>query len=225
MKLFLLNSGFGRWVHFTTRAGTGTISLMLELDTVYTLSTVLTATKAGGRTLHIPPSAPFPLPYNDDFEGSRLSGPGRYWSDMDGGFEIATSASDFQNKVLKQTVTKKACCNFIGSLDGPMPLSILGSSAWENVRASISIALPPPSSPTGAEAWGVFGVRAKFSAGSFFHGGLGTPTGVFMALSQEGWALIDGIASKQPWLPCKPPGCLDSGSFVHPNVTWHRIMV
>lgn len=147
---------------------------------------------------------------------------------MDGGFEIAMSASDPHNKVLKQTVLKKACCNFINSLDGPMPLSILGSSAWENVQASISIALPAPqSSSTGnSEEWGVFGLRAKFAAGSFFHGGLGTPfDGVFMAVSRNGWALIDSIGAKQPWLPCKPPNCLASGSLPRPGATWHRVMV
>jgi hypothetical protein len=184
---------------------------------------VLTATKAGGRMPDIPASAPFPLPYSDDFEASALSSPGRYWSDMDGGFEIAMSASDPHNKVLKQTVTKKACCNFIKSLDGPMPLSILGSSAWENIQASISIWLPISTGGNGE--WGVFGLRGKFRAGSFFQGGLGTPSGVFVAVSRKGWALIDGIAAQQPWLPCKPPSCLDSGSFPSSDAAWHRVMV
>lgn len=204
-------------------SSTGKVSLTLEQDTIYTLSTVLTATKAGGRMPDIPASAPFPLPYSDDFEASALSSPGRYWSDMDGGFEVAMSASDPHNKVLKQTVTKKACCNFIKSLDGPMPLSILGSSAWENIQASISIALPISTGGNGE--WGVFGLRGKFHAGSFFHGGLGTPSGVFVAVSRKGWALIDGIAAQQPWLPCKPPSCLDSGSFPGSDAAWHRVMV
>lgn len=209
------------------RAGTGTIRLALEPDTIYTLSTVLTATKAGGRAPQIPPSASFPLPYSDNFEESALSSPGRYWSDMDGGFEIAMSKSDPYNKVLKQTVAKKACCNFINSLDGPMALSILGSSTWENIRASISIALPvpPSSSPGNADEWGVFGLRGKFRAGSFFQGGLGTPDGAFIAVSRKGWALIDSIGAKQPWLPCKPPNCLASGSLPRPGATWHRVMV
>ena len=209
-------------------SSTGKVSLTLEQDTIYTLSTVLTATKAGSLMPEIPASAPFPLPYSDDFDASALSAPGRYWSDMDGGFEIAMSASDPHNKVLKQTATKKACCNFIQSLDGPMPLSILGSSAWENIQASISIALPTPqqsSTAAGIEEWGVFGLRGKFRAASFFQGGLGTPSGVFVAVCRKGWVLIDGIGAKQPWLPCKPPSCLDSGSFPSSDAVWHRVKV
>lgn len=48
----------------------GEIKLVVEPDTVYTLSTVQTANKAGDkRSVSIPPSSPFPLPFSDDFEG------------------------------------------------------------------------------------------------------------------------------------------------------------
>jgi galactosylceramidase len=164
----------------------GKAAITVDPDAIYTLTTVRTASKAGGNPLVIPPSAPFPLPYSDDFESSLPPSPGRYWSDMDGGFEIAPSAvPGAKNQVLKQAVLKAACCNFIKSLDGPMPVSILGSSAWEDVQADISIFVP-----TG---WALFGIRAKFGSGSFFSGGLGRPTGLFIAVDQHGYQLVSSI--------------------------------
>lgn len=53
---------------------------------------------------------------------------------MDGAFEIARSSFSgggaAAGQVLRQSVSKPACCNFIAKLDGPLPLSILGSSSW-----------------------------------------------------------------------------------------------
>ena len=195
----------------------GRVTIRVEPDSVMTLSTMSSATKAGGVPQAIPPSAPFPLPYEDAFDGSVPPSPGRYWSDMEGGFEISPSASDPRNLVLKQTVVRPACCNFIRLLDGAMPLSILGSSAWENVAASISISLPPADS-SNQDDWGVLGLRAKFRAGSFFKGGLGKPAGAFLAVNQHGWVLTDQIGTA---LPSKAAS-LASGSFAAP-ATWRRV--
>lgn len=46
----------------------GAINLNLGVDEVYTLTTLKTGTK-GNFTSGIPDSKPFPLPYQDDFEG------------------------------------------------------------------------------------------------------------------------------------------------------------
>jgi galactosylceramidase len=117
----------------------GKVTLSLEADAMYTLSTMRTATKVGGTPVSIPQSAPFPLPYSDEFESKALSTAGKFWSDMDGGFEIAKSASSPTNQVLKQTVARKACCNFIPSLDGPLPFSIIGSSTWVSSHAILQL--------------------------------------------------------------------------------------
>ena len=120
----------------------GKVNVVIDPDAIYTLSTVRTATKAGGGTSprHIPASAPFPLPYSDDFESSTPPSPGKYWSDMEGGFEVATSKAPGQSRpasqVLRQTVAQRACCNFIPQLDGPLPLSIIGCG---NLHRSSSV--------------------------------------------------------------------------------------
>ena len=195
--------------------GNKQITLTIDPDCIYTISSIQTATKAGDGSVlkHIPASAPFPLPYADSFEApSAPPSPGRYWSDMEGAFEIGPSAmnaefdddgratassGDSENQVLKQAALAKSCCNFIPALDGPLPLSIIGSSTWENVEASISIAIPPPATAADAAATGtsfaLFGIRAQFTAGTFFKGGLGMPTGLFMAVDEYGWQLLPSV--------------------------------
>jgi hypothetical protein len=59
--------------------------------------------------------------------------------------------------------------------------------------------------PTGGLA--VFGVRAKFHAGSFFRGGLGTPSGVFLAFDETGWQLLPSVAAAAKGL-IWPPGAM-----------------
>ena len=215
----------------------GKITIAIDPDAIYTLSTVRTATKAGKGAVgahatlpsSIPASSPFPLPYSDDFESSTPPSPGRYWSDMEGGFEVAASKaprrdpspspspSSPPNQVLKQTVAQGACCNFIPNLDGPLPLSIIGSSSWEDVEAAISVYIP-----AGA-GWALFGVRSKYVAGSFFRGGLGEPTGIFVGIDGHGYQVLGAVTAAAAGLkwPCGA-GCLASGMFAT-NTTWRRV--
>eukprot|EP01052_Picozoa_sp_SAG31_P008435 SAG31_NODE_426_length_15814_cov_25.737066_7_plen_1209_part_00 len=203
----------------------GTVSVVVDSDSVVTLSTVRTATKAGDGTVleSIPASKPFPLPYSDDFEASQPPSVGKYWSDMDGGFEVATSGIfsnvASKNQVLKQTVFKPACCNFIPKLDGPLPVSIIGSSSWENVEASISIALPK------SGGFALFGIRAKYAASSFFNGGLGKPTGIFGAIDEKGWQLLPSVVAAATGLSWPPAAsCLASGVFLTPGTgIWREV--
>ena len=73
----------------------------------------------------------------------------------------------------------------------------------ENLNASIMAAVP-----TGGLA--VFGVRAKFQAGSFFRGGLGTPSGVFLAFDESGWQLLPSVAAAAKGLNWPPGAMLSS---------------
>jgi len=207
----------------------GAVTITVEPDCIYTLSTQRTATKAGNKPLEIPASEKFPLPFRDDFEDTDrpLSAPGKYWADMDGGFEVAMSAclgvDQAPNRVLKQSVRVERCCNFIPALDGPMPISIVGAASWENVAGSVAISLPPDD----AGSFALFGLRAKFAAGSFFHGGLGLPTGIFAAVDGEGLQLIGAVADAAKGLvwPCAAGSrCLGSIVFSKPGRgVWRRI--
>ena len=189
----------------------GAVTIVVEPDAIYTLSTIRKATKAGGRNRRIPPSAAFTLPYSDTFESSLPPQLGKYWSGMSSGaFEVALSNTTAENLVLRQSVVKRACCNFIEKLDGPLPLSIIGSSSWVNIGASISVAIPDERS------FALFGVRTKFRARSFFQGGLGKPSGIFIAIDGHGWQVLPSIevaANGLNWPPLPASGCLANGSF------------
>jgi galactosylceramidase len=206
--------------------GVATVTLVLEADALYTLSTVRAATKAGDAPLTLPPaSAPFPLPHRDDFDDPKrpLASPGRYWSDMEGAFELAPSATaGVGGRVLKQSVRRAACCPFIPSLNGPLPLTVLGSSAWENVEVAVSVALPVSENASFA----LLGIRAKFQRASFFKRGLGLPSGLFLGVDGTGVQVLQSVAAAASGLqwPCNPAHCLAHGTFVHPGRgVWRRI--
>eukprot|EP00912_Choanoflagellata_sp_UC4_P002359 UC4_evm4s1483 len=142
----------------------GSLTIFVEPDYIYTISTIRTAGK--GKIDSIPLAEPFPLPYFDDFEDRNISSVPRYLSDMQGGFEIYDMSG--QGKVLRQSVPKNACCNFINKLNGPRPITIIGSSGLWNVALAVDIFLPD-----GAEAF--LGLRGDL--GMFFQGGMTNPTG------------------------------------------------
>ena len=119
----------------------------------------------------------------------------------DGGSEgdataTAIGARNLTNQVLVQALARKACCNFISSLDGPLPLAIIGSSAWSNLRAAVDVKLPA----SGA-GFAALGLRVVYGSGTFFKGGLGRPTGLFLALDAKGWMLVPSVDAVARGLP------------------------
>jgi len=192
----------------------GEVALLVEPDAVYTLSTFPGATKALPGAA--PPSAPFPLPYADDFEGTPLGRPGRYWSDMHGGLAVARAASGVPGQVLRQVAPAPPCCNFIQALGGPLAVSILGAATWRDVQISVDVGLQ--------EGFALVGVRAQFARG-FFSGGLALPAGVFLALTRSQWRVVLDVASLcgaaqgqgcSAWGPCAAPDCLLQGALPAP---------
>eukprot|EP01050_Picozoa_sp_SAG11_P005732 SAG11_NODE_415_length_9675_cov_2.425961_2_plen_1302_part_00 len=214
----------------------GHVELEVEPDALYTLSTIRTSTKAGGpdTSTKIPPPGPFPLPYFDNFEGREPPLPARFWTDMDGAFEVSAEAG-VENQVLRQAVPALDCCSFIGPpmpqhLDGPLAVSILGSPVWRDVTVAISVKLPVLSDdhkngsarPGGL---GLLGLRAKFGAGTFFKGGMAAPTGLFLAVDCSGFQLVPAMVASGLRRPCKPPSCLASGPWPVGSAAgrWHRL--
>jgi galactosylceramidase len=89
----------------------GTFTLDLPVGVVYTVSTI-NGTKS---TYEPPPSMPFPLPYEDDFNRYATSSEAAYFADQSGSWEI---------------------------VDTPYPFSVLGDSWWKqplNISADVMI--------------------------------------------------------------------------------------
>ena len=188
--------------------------LTIEPDAIYTLSTLPGATK--GEPPTAPPSAPFPLPYSDDFEGLPEGRPGRYWSDMMGSFAIAAADGGGSGHVLRQVVVEPPCCNFIQSLGGPLAVSIIGASTWRDTEVSIDVALP-----AATNGFAFVGVRSLFGT-AFFSGALVLPAGVFFVLTASEWRLVLEVVSlcgtgascpPSTWNPCTPPICVAQGEL------------
>jgi galactosylceramidase len=109
-------------------------TLQLPIGIVYTLST-LNGTKG---TYEIPPSMPFPIPYQDDFDKYPVASEAAYFSDQTGSFEIFdTSVS--RGKVMRQMATELPI-SWCG--DGPYPFSVIGDALWQqplNISVDVMI--------------------------------------------------------------------------------------
>lgn len=108
------------------KADEGCYRLTVPPESVYTLTTTTGQRKAAPRS---PASAPFPLPYRDDFENSRAGQYARYFADQGGVFEVG-KRPDGKGQCLKQVIEGKG-------IDWrhhptPEPYSMIGSAEWCN---------------------------------------------------------------------------------------------
>ena len=158
-------------------AADGTFTVDIAPGAMVTVSTVAGATKGVPRAA-IPPSAPFPFPYSDDFSGYAEDSLARYMADQfgewpEGGLCKGLSASPTLTHTatptpsplthahtgsfavrggrLVQTVPASPGKN--AWLSDPDPFTLLGSSAWTDYTVSLTALFPPapppaPSTPT-----------------------------------------------------------------------------
>ena len=106
-----------------------TITFHLPTDAMVTLTTDLAA-GVHGSFPPAPPSAPFPLPYSDDFNAAVYDSLPRYFSDQAGSLAV-------RHGVVQQVVPASPGNN--GYLpDGP-PYSLIGDAAWTDISAAIDV--------------------------------------------------------------------------------------
>ena len=116
----------------------GEFSVVLEPDSIYSISTTTGQQKGGFEA--VPAAAPFPFPYRETFDEYN---PPSWWgyeplytADICGGFEVA-ERPDGQGQCLRQVVGQKAQ-NW-----GPewMPYTIIGDRHWTNYEVSADLYL------------------------------------------------------------------------------------
>ncbi|XP_074641487.1 galactocerebrosidase-like [Tubulanus polymorphus] len=112
----------------------GTFSLYIDVDTIFTLTTLNVGRKGSYGTP--PPSHPFPLPYKDTFEGYDLYTEPNNFAPQIGSFEIAMSDVE-HGKVVKQTVLQRAI-DWCGG-NQLYPIAIGGFSKWADVYLQADI--------------------------------------------------------------------------------------
>ncbi len=107
----------------------GKFSLVLDLDSVYSLTTT---TGQGKGTATPPPARPFPFPYTDNFGTTPIGGSPRYFADQDGAFEVHPCLAR-AGRCLEQVITLKP----IPWSPLPDPYTYLGSENWKNYTVSL----------------------------------------------------------------------------------------
>jgi glycosyl hydrolase family 59/glycosyl hydrolase family 59 (putative galactocerebrosidase) len=100
-------------------------------DSLYSLTTT---TGQGKGTAEPPPSAPFPLPYRDDFESTSLHRSPKFLSDQDGAFEVRP-CDGRSGKCLEQLITERPIP--WGPL--PDPWTLAGNAAWIDYKVDADV--------------------------------------------------------------------------------------
>ena len=118
----------------------GRFTITLEPNTVYSLST--TSGQQKGSFADVPASAPFPLPYSDNFD--QYTQPAswgylpRYLADLIGAFEL-TPRPDSKGQCIRQTVGEHT----LSWAPEWHHYTILGDSAWRDYEVSADVWLNP----------------------------------------------------------------------------------
>jgi O-glycosyl hydrolase len=124
----------------------GQFSLAIEPGYVYTLTTTTGQTKGAGPRGHPGPrgdrpSAPFPLPYSDNFEAYSAGKLAKYFSDMYGAFETSRCAGGRKGMCLSQAAPAEPTA---WKKTGNRPFTIVGDLDWSDYRVSSDILLEQP---------------------------------------------------------------------------------
>jgi hypothetical protein len=121
---------------FITPRG-GEFGLRLEPNAIYSLTTSRGQQK--GQPGHaIPPAGDFPLPYQDDFEKSRIGGTPRYFSDLNGAFEISRRP-DGPGQCLRQLVSERGIEWPLA--EQPDPRTMIGSRHWADYSVTCDVSI------------------------------------------------------------------------------------
>ncbi|HEY1788953.1 MAG TPA: hypothetical protein VGJ73_12390, partial [Verrucomicrobiae bacterium] len=109
----------------------GTFGCIFQPAAIYSLTTTTGQSKGGATP---PPSAPFPLPFKDNFETYAPGATPKYFSDQAGTFEVATRA-DGQGQSLRQ-VSSQAGLRWTSEWQ---PYSLIGDASWADYDVSADV--------------------------------------------------------------------------------------
>ena len=113
------------------------VTLTIDVDAMYTLSTVTTAFHGHAAT-PIPGQQPLQLPYTDTFDSYTNDTMARYFTDEGGSFSVETDSAH-GNGVLKQWVRERPGANSWGGPkpSNPPPLTLIGDVGWQAYETCI----------------------------------------------------------------------------------------
>ena len=159
----------------------GAFSYTFDPDSLYSLTT----TAGQGKGIAVPPaSAPFPLPYKEDFEDTPLHRSPRFLADQDGAFEVRECAGR-PGKCLEQLITERPIP--WGPL--PDPWTLAGDEAWTDYAVDADIRI---------EGEGSAMVIGRIDSADVFRDGQARlPSGYTFRLHGDGvWELLGSAYGK-----------------------------
>jgi galactosylceramidase len=186
----------------------GTITLTLEPNSIYTLST--TTGQQKGAFADVPDSAPFPLPYCDDFkhygDGNGFGYLPHYTADITGVFELAPRP-DGAGGCLKQVLAAPA------QSWAPewMPYTIIGDTKWTDYEVSADVLLAN-------DGWAAVMGRIGSTGGGYGC----NPKGYYLRLYTAGRCELWASNSKKNG---DPGAILASGNAPGAPGEWHNLKI
>lgn len=117
----------------TIRSEDRMIRITLRGESLYTLSTT-TGQRKGDEQLEVPRSSPFPMPYQDSFDGYDLYQLPKYFIDQSGVFEIADRPAG-SGQCLRQSVPEKGIEWHIHG--NPEPYTVIGNEHWKDYEVTV----------------------------------------------------------------------------------------
>jgi len=117
----------------------GKFSIHCNAESLYSVTT--TTGQQKGQPVHpIPANTHFPFPYSENFESYDIGATPKYYSDMQGTFEVAKCKGGRNGKCLQQIVPKIGYTWAPDWCNPPATMSILSSEmTWVNYEANIDV--------------------------------------------------------------------------------------
>jgi hypothetical protein len=114
--------------------GTLSVVLTVQVDAMYTLTTVTTGHHGRAATA-VPAAAPFALPFSDSFDGYANDTLAKYFTDQGGSFGVATGVAGGGGGggVLRQWTRERPGANRWGGPkpSNPPPVTLVGTPTWQ----------------------------------------------------------------------------------------------
>jgi O-glycosyl hydrolase len=110
----------------------GSYSLTMQPNRIYTVTT--TTGQAKG-TATSPPTNQLTLPYNDNFDSYPTRGEAKYFSDMQGSYEVRPCVAGHSGQCLQQVAPVQP----INWQDNSDAFTLLGDPSWSNYKVSVDV--------------------------------------------------------------------------------------
>jgi O-glycosyl hydrolase len=184
----------------TVKPANGKFVYTFDPGSLYSLTTT---TGQGRGTAKLPPSAPFPLPYRDDFEQTPLGHSPKYLSDQDGAFEVQPCAGR-SGQCLEQVVSTRP----IAWAAVPDPFSLAGNSDWRDYSVAVDVRFL---SDQPASVMGRIDSAVVFQDDKALF-----PSGYVLSLKPDGhWELLSAEFQKTTVTLVEDSATIDRGRWSH----------